>query len=114
MITGRNCFLKVYCNPEVLFKRHVLAFFEKSDSKEVRIFFLSPKYIAKVKVQGKQQSSKNKDLISCLLNFLNCFYILMHHIFPYKLKPISQLTYTCSKLTIATLEKGVKYVQTLQ
>ena len=63
MITGRNCFLKVYCNPEVLFKRHVLAFSEKSDSKEVRIFFYLQNTNAKVKVQGKQQSSKNKDLI---------------------------------------------------
>ena len=63
MITERNCFLKVYCNPEVLFNRHVLAFFEKSDSKEVRISFYLQNINAKVKVQGKQQSSKNKDLI---------------------------------------------------
>ena len=26
----------------------------------------------------------------------------------------SQLTFTCSKLTIETVEKGVKYVQSLQ
>ena len=32
-----------YAGSQVLFNRHVLDFFETSDLKEVRIFFLSPK-----------------------------------------------------------------------
>ena len=32
-----------YTDSQVLFNRHVLDFFETSDLKEVRIFFLSPK-----------------------------------------------------------------------
>ena len=36
-------FIKVYSYPEVLFNRHVLAFYETNDLKKIRIlFFLSP------------------------------------------------------------------------
>ena len=42
LIPCDNFFIKAYRYPEVLFKRHVLTFFEKSDFKEVCIYFRSP------------------------------------------------------------------------
>ena len=37
VITERQFLIKVYRYPEILFNRHVLAFFERSDLEEVRI-----------------------------------------------------------------------------
>ena len=62
--------IKVYLYPEVLFNRHIFAFFETTDLKEVNIlFFISTILIPKLNVQCKHQSSKMKLSYIILIKF---------------------------------------------
>ena len=66
-VIGTTTFTKVYSYPDVLFNRHVLAFFETSDLKEVRVsFFISTIKVKSMLIQSFRMTLSHIMKLSCI------------------------------------------------